>query len=136
MEAANFAVRYYPQIKRYYQRKRAKTNGVVAIKTVAHKLARACYYILRDQVIFEVGESLLGWDGTWKRGSHDPDYGRHWGGEPEQRGWRPQYGGDAALSVNGSCKRTAPVLGGRNSCPPKNRGAMKGKGTAPALGHV
>ena len=42
MEAANFAVRYCPQIKRYYQRKRAKTNGIVAIKTVAHKLARAC----------------------------------------------------------------------------------------------
>ena len=37
-----------PQIKRYYQRKCARSNGVVAIKTVAHKLARACYYILRD----------------------------------------------------------------------------------------
>lgn len=43
MEAADFAVRYCPQIKRYYQSKRAKTNGIVAIKTVAHKLARACY---------------------------------------------------------------------------------------------
>jgi len=53
VEAANFAVRYSPQIKRYYQRKRAKTNGIVAIKTVAHKLVRACYYILRDQVPFE-----------------------------------------------------------------------------------
>jgi transposase len=28
VEAANFAVRYNPQIKRYYQRKRAKTKGV------------------------------------------------------------------------------------------------------------
>jgi len=27
-------VRYNPQIKRYYQRKRAKTKGVVAIKAV------------------------------------------------------------------------------------------------------
>ena len=43
LEAANFAVRYHATIKRYYQRKRAKTNGVIAIKTVAHKLARACY---------------------------------------------------------------------------------------------
>jgi hypothetical protein len=34
-------VRYNPAIKRYYQRKRARSNGVVAIKTVAHKLARA-----------------------------------------------------------------------------------------------
>ena len=54
VEAANFAVRYNPTIKRYYQRKRAKTNGVVAIKTVAHKLARACYYMLRDGTDFAV----------------------------------------------------------------------------------
>jgi transposase len=54
LEAANFAVRYSPTIKRYYQRKRARTNGVVAIKTVAHKLARACYYMLRDGSDFDV----------------------------------------------------------------------------------
>jgi len=58
VEAANFAVRYSPQIKRYYQRKRAKSNGIVAIKTVAHKLARACYYILRDQVPFDVEKAF------------------------------------------------------------------------------
>jgi transposase len=54
VEAANFAIRYHPQLKRYYQRKAAKTNAIVAIKTVAHKLARACSYILRDQVPFDV----------------------------------------------------------------------------------
>ena len=58
VEAANFAVRYNTQIKRYYQRKRAQTNGIVAIKTVAHKLARACYYILRDQVSFAVNKAF------------------------------------------------------------------------------
>ena len=58
MEAANFAVRFSPQIRRYYQRKRAKTNAMVAIKTVAHKLARACYYILRDQVPFNVDKAF------------------------------------------------------------------------------
>jgi transposase len=58
VEAANFAVRYNAQIKRFYQRKHAKTNGVVAIKAVAHKLARACYYILRDQVPFEVNKAF------------------------------------------------------------------------------
>jgi len=58
VEAANFAVRYNAQIKRFYQRKQAKTNGVVAIKAVAHKLARACYYILRDQVPFEVAKAF------------------------------------------------------------------------------
>ena len=54
VEAANFAVRFHPQIKRYYQRKAAKTNTIVATKTVAHKLARACFYIMRDQVPFDV----------------------------------------------------------------------------------
>jgi transposase len=36
IEAANFAVRYYPKIQRFYQRKKSKTQGVVAIKAVAH----------------------------------------------------------------------------------------------------
>lgn len=36
IEAANFAVRYYPDIQRLYQRKNSKTQGVVAIKAVAH----------------------------------------------------------------------------------------------------
>jgi transposase len=40
-------------IRRFYQRKQAKTLSVVALKAVAHKLARACYYVMRDQVLFE-----------------------------------------------------------------------------------
>jgi len=58
LEAANFAVRYNPTIKRYYQRKRTKTNGVVAIKTVAHKLARACYFMLREGTDFDVARAF------------------------------------------------------------------------------
>jgi transposase len=58
IEAANFAVRYNPQIKRYYQRKCARTNHLVAIKAVAHKLARACYYIRRDQVPFDLNKAF------------------------------------------------------------------------------
>jgi transposase len=52
IEAANFALRYTPKVKRFYQRKRARTNGMVAIKAVAHKLARACYDVRRDQMPF------------------------------------------------------------------------------------
>jgi hypothetical protein len=51
-------LRYNPQIKRYYQRKRAKTKGVIATKAVAHKLARACYYILRDGSEFDVNRAF------------------------------------------------------------------------------
>ena len=59
VEAAHFAVRYNPVIKRYYQRKAAHSHAVVAIKTVAHKLARACYYILRDRVLFDVNKAVV-----------------------------------------------------------------------------
>ena len=58
VEAANFAVRYNETIKRFYQRKKDKTNGVIAIKAVAHKLARACYYILRDRVAFDTAKAF------------------------------------------------------------------------------
>jgi transposase len=54
VEAANFAVRYCPQAKSFYERKKRKTNGIVAIKALAHKLARACYHMLREQKPFEV----------------------------------------------------------------------------------
>jgi len=58
IEAAHFAVRYNEQIRKYYQRKAAKTKRIVAIKAVAHKLARASYYILRDGVTFEVDKAF------------------------------------------------------------------------------
>src|SRR5215471_344647 len=54
VEAANFALRYCPEVKRFYERKKRKTNGIVAIKAIAHKLARACYYMLREQKPFDV----------------------------------------------------------------------------------
>lgn len=60
VEAANFAVRYNDRVKAYYQRKKAKTNGAVAIKAVGHKLARACYYIMRDEVEFDVKRAFSG----------------------------------------------------------------------------
>ena len=58
VEAANFAIRFEPLIARYYQRKKAKTHRVVAIKAVAHKLSRACYYVMRDEVPFDVNRAF------------------------------------------------------------------------------
>jgi len=54
VEAAHFAIQFNSKIKSFYQRKKAKTKVVVAIKAVAHKLCRACYYIMRDRVAFDV----------------------------------------------------------------------------------
>lgn len=53
MEAAHFAVRFNERVRRFYQRKKAKTSGIIASKAVAHKLARACYHVLRNQVPFD-----------------------------------------------------------------------------------
>jgi len=58
VEAANFAIRYQPRIKSFYQRKKAKSHGVLAIKAVAHKLCRACYYIMKDRVAFDVTKAF------------------------------------------------------------------------------
>jgi transposase len=54
VEAANFALRYCAEAKRFYERKKAKTNRVVAIKALAHKLARACFHILKERKPFDV----------------------------------------------------------------------------------
>src|SRR5205823_1053278 len=54
VEAANFARRYCPQAKSFYERKKRKTNGILATKALAHKLARACYHMLREQKPFDV----------------------------------------------------------------------------------
>jgi transposase len=59
MEAANFAVRYSPELRAWYQRKAARTKRVVALKALANKLAKACFFILRDQVDFDV-KKLVG----------------------------------------------------------------------------
>ena len=54
IEAANFAIRFSPPIQRWYERKRRRCHRMVALKAVAHKLARACYFMLREQVDFNL----------------------------------------------------------------------------------
>lgn len=52
-EAANFSIRYCTEAKAFYQKKCAKTNQPKAYRAVANKLAKACYYIMRDRVAFD-----------------------------------------------------------------------------------
>ncbi len=58
IEAAHFAVRYDARIKRWYQKKCASSLSVVAIKAVAHKLARACYYVMKDGTPFDARKAF------------------------------------------------------------------------------
>lgn len=51
-EAAELARRFDPQARAFYNRKRQKTQTMVAHCALAHKLVRAAYYVMRDQVPF------------------------------------------------------------------------------------
>jgi transposase len=51
-EAAEFARRNDAKARAYYNRKLRKTNLMIAHAALAHKLARAAYYIMKDQVPF------------------------------------------------------------------------------------
>jgi transposase len=59
VEAANFAIRHSAEARKFWQRKMAKTNRIVATKALANKLARASYYIIRDRIPFD-SEKLFG----------------------------------------------------------------------------
>ena len=54
IEAANMARRWCPEARRFHDRKRARTNAIVATKALAHKLARACYHMLKNGEPFSV----------------------------------------------------------------------------------
>ena len=60
VEAAHFAARFCPEAKRFYSKKFAKTNGAVATKALAHKLARACYHMLKTGQTFDVKRCFAG----------------------------------------------------------------------------
>ena len=51
-EAAEFCRRYDDRAKSFFNRKAARKNSPVAYQALAHKLARASYYIMRDNVEF------------------------------------------------------------------------------------
>jgi transposase len=52
-EASEFARRLYPEPRAYYHRKMQKSNAAVAHSALSNKLARAGYYVIRDQVPFQ-----------------------------------------------------------------------------------
>jgi transposase len=55
VEAANHAVRYAPELRAWFQRKQARSGKrVIAIKALACKLSKACFFMLRDKTEFDV----------------------------------------------------------------------------------
>jgi len=53
VEAANFAPRFDPRIRKWFDRKQAKCGRPVAVKALACKLAKAAYFIMRDEVDYD-----------------------------------------------------------------------------------
>ena len=58
MEAAHYAAIWSPEIKRFYQKRQAKRHILVAKKTVANKLAKASYHMLKRQEPFDVNRAF------------------------------------------------------------------------------
>lgn len=52
-EAAHHAARFEPRAKHYLDRKRSRSHPMVAARALANKMARGCYYVMRDQVAFD-----------------------------------------------------------------------------------
>lgn len=57
VEAAQFAQQHHPRIQSWFQRKMRKTCRNVALKSLASKLSKASYHMLRDDIDFN--EQLL-----------------------------------------------------------------------------
>ena len=56
VEAANFSARYCESAQKFYQRKMAHSNAIVATKALSNKICRASYYMMRDHVPFNESE--------------------------------------------------------------------------------
>src|SRR5207302_8600263 len=53
VEAANFARRYDPHCRQWYDRKAAKTGTIIATKALACKLAKAAWHVMSAQVNYD-----------------------------------------------------------------------------------
>jgi transposase len=58
MEAAQLAIRFRPKVQRFSQRKAAQSPLMIARKSVAHTLARACFSSMRDRGPFDVNKAF------------------------------------------------------------------------------
>lgn len=53
-EAAHYLIRFDARAKRFYEHKKQKRNGIVAVRAVAHKLARAVFHMLKNKQAFNI----------------------------------------------------------------------------------
>lgn len=58
-EAAHFAIRFQPKARKWHEKKRSRSCSLLATRALAHKLARAAYFMMRDQAPYQP-ERLFG----------------------------------------------------------------------------
>lgn len=47
-----FAIRFQPEARQFFEHKKRKTNGIIAMRAVANKLSRAAFFLSRDETIY------------------------------------------------------------------------------------
>tara|TARA_B100000959_G_C14926089_1_gene601572 strand:- start:255 stop:1271 length:1017 start_codon:yes stop_codon:yes gene_type:complete len=52
VEAAHYMQRFSSKAKSWFQRKAAKRGKIVATKALSNKIARACYYIMKNRTVY------------------------------------------------------------------------------------
>jgi len=60
VEAANFAQRHDAACRKFYDRKKAQVNGIVATKALACKLAKAAWHMMSQNTAFDAGRMFPG----------------------------------------------------------------------------
>jgi transposase len=53
VEAANFSKRYDEQCRKYFDRKAAQTNNIVATKSLACKLSKAAWHMMSEKAVYD-----------------------------------------------------------------------------------
>jgi transposase len=53
-EAAIKMIKYCPEASIFYLKKSKKTKGIVAMKALAHKISKACYFMMKLNVNFDI----------------------------------------------------------------------------------
>ena len=53
-QVAHFAIRFEPKAKAFYDRKKQKGNGIIAMRAVAHKMSRAVWHMLTKKEQYDV----------------------------------------------------------------------------------
>ena len=53
IEAANHMIRHNKKAQQFFQKKKAKTNQIVALKALSCKIAKGCYHVMSKGVSFD-----------------------------------------------------------------------------------